>query len=218
MIDTDAENREIRTILAVDASCSDVVVCIIKSGVSLASINIIQRQHSKKLAASINQLLLQADLTWLDISHVAFISGPGSFTGLRIAAATLNGINTALKLPIHHYSSLSVSAVACGETSPIYVLEDARSGEVFSGHYHQHAAIDDDVCLEWQEIIEKPPALYTGTNDLHAQMPNGHYLPPVLARNHALAKTIWDGFSSTMAQQYATPCYLQRSQAERNQR
>ena len=42
--------------------------------------------------------------TWQDITEITFMSGPGSFTGLRIGAAVVNALADQLNIPLfdHH--------------------------------------------------------------------------------------------------------------------
>jgi tRNA threonylcarbamoyladenosine biosynthesis protein TsaB len=69
-----------------------------------------------------------------EVTAVAVGAGPGSFTGLRIAAATAKGIVAALGVPLFAYSSLLAEAAAhraAGGT--VCALFDARNREVYAG-------------------------------------------------------------------------------------
>jgi len=58
----------------------------------------------RELAATINNnievLLSEAGKTYADMGAILFYSGPGSFTGLRIGAATANTLAYSLQIPI----------------------------------------------------------------------------------------------------------------------
>lgn len=55
---------------------------------------------SEMLLSLIDNLLEQNTLKFSDLSGLILARGPGSFTGLRIGAASLNGLAYALEIPI----------------------------------------------------------------------------------------------------------------------
>lgn len=57
-------------------------------------------QQSSKLLPSIERILKRAGLKLTGLKGVAVISGPGSFTALRVGIATANGLAYALNIPI----------------------------------------------------------------------------------------------------------------------
>lgn len=59
---------------------------------------------AEKLLQFIKDKLAENDYTWQDITEIEFMSGPGSFTGLRIGAAVVNTLSHELKIPLkdHH--------------------------------------------------------------------------------------------------------------------
>jgi len=59
------------------------------------------RQHSEKLLAAIDALLAKQGFEKKDISGVAAVEGPGSFTSLRIGIATANALAEGLSVPAY---------------------------------------------------------------------------------------------------------------------
>ena len=59
---------------------------------------------AEKLLSFIKDKLNENDKTWQDISEITFMSGPGSFTGLRIGATIVNTLAHELNVPLkdHH--------------------------------------------------------------------------------------------------------------------
>lgn len=78
----------------------------------------------------------QAGVTLADCDAVAVTLGPGSFTGIRIGLATVQGLAAARHWPVHTTDSLSAFAAACAPGDWIRgVIFDARRGEVYAALY-----------------------------------------------------------------------------------
>lgn len=87
------------------------------------------RGQGSALAARVRDVLADAGRTVDDLSAVACVVGPGSFTGIRVAVATAQGMASALGIP-----TLSVTATeawALTTQGPVVVALDARRGEVY---------------------------------------------------------------------------------------
>lgn len=61
-------------------------------------------EMAEKLLEFIQEKLQENNKTWNDISELEFMSGPGSFTGLRIGASVINILADQLNIPVfdHH--------------------------------------------------------------------------------------------------------------------
>jgi tRNA threonylcarbamoyladenosine biosynthesis protein TsaB len=98
------------------------------------------RTHAERLPGDITSLLSGArvDLKQIDVFAVA--AGPGSFTGLRIGIATIQGLAFALDRPVVAVSTLDALARIAAEStsqSPALVAAwmDAQRSEVFAALY-----------------------------------------------------------------------------------
>ena len=95
-----------------------------------------KKTHSQTLLPMLDELgrLLELDLSSVDAIAVA--GGPGSFTGLRIGAATAKGLGLALKKPLIHVPTVDALAYnlwgAAGLVCPIM---DAKRSQVYTGIY-----------------------------------------------------------------------------------
>ena len=58
---------------------------------------------AEKLLAFIKDKLEENNKTWQDIAEITFMSGPGSFTGLRIGATVVNTLAHELKIPLYDH-------------------------------------------------------------------------------------------------------------------
>jgi len=214
--------------LALDMACGEIAACVLRGDQYFLAPTTISPAHgrmrSTTIVPAIQTLLDQAELDWSQLNGLAFGFGPGAFTGLRIAAATLAGINAGLHLPVLHLSSLAITArqTELSDRQPVHVLEDARAGEVFSGCYQHGLASKADACLSWDTIKTMPPGLYCCHTEPPLALEQWVRVPLTLPRSEALALTAQatcKRITISDDQQlptYPTPVYLQLSQAERN--
>jgi len=177
------------------------------------------KQHSDSVLPLLQSLLHEAGITWTDLKLLALGQGPGSFTGLRIAAASMAGINASLKLPIWGMSSLAITSMQVGSKEDVWVIEDARAQEVFLGCYQQGIPQQNDICLHISKLdsIFKGQA-YVCSSDFHVGGQTWHRLPFTYDRAHAMSRLIQQNIDTLNIQSLPTevqPNYLQLSQAER---
>jgi tRNA threonylcarbamoyladenosine biosynthesis protein TsaB len=121
-------------ILALDTSSDACSAALWKDGEVLEDFQLLPRQHAQAILPQIKQLLAEADLTLEQLDGVAFGRGPGSFTGLRIAAATAQGLALAHDLPVIPVSTLQALAWTAQNkyyARKILTLLDARMDEVY---------------------------------------------------------------------------------------
>lgn len=117
--------------------------------------DIAPRQHTSLLPKMMNAVLEEAGCLKSDLDLCAFCNGPGAFTGVRIAAATAQGIGIALNIPLVAVSTLAtlaqVSIDRQGADSTLVAL-DARMGEVYWAVYRRENNIAQ---LTGEERIDK---------------------------------------------------------------
>ncbi|MBQ2695419.1 tRNA (adenosine(37)-N6)-threonylcarbamoyltransferase complex dimerization subunit type 1 TsaB [Candidatus Saccharibacteria bacterium] len=61
------------------------------------------RDLAEGLLKFIQDKLSENNTTWTDITKITFMSGPGSFTGLRIGASVVNTLAHELKIPLYDH-------------------------------------------------------------------------------------------------------------------
>jgi tRNA threonylcarbamoyladenosine biosynthesis protein TsaB len=71
-----------------------------------------------------------------NLCAIALLTGPGSFTGLRVGVATAKAMAYALRIPTVEVDTLDVIASQCPVTSrSLYAILDAYRGQVFAAEY-----------------------------------------------------------------------------------
>ncbi|MFV1984122.1 MAG: tRNA (adenosine(37)-N6)-threonylcarbamoyltransferase complex dimerization subunit type 1 TsaB [Thiohalomonadales bacterium] len=125
-------------ILAFDTSTAACSVALSYDDLIINEHIIQPRGHANLILSMIESLLGTAGITLSDISIISFGQGPGSFTGLRIAAGVCQGISYSQNIPVIALSSLRILAQgAYRETQQknIAILQDARMSEIYWGCY-----------------------------------------------------------------------------------
>ena len=90
--------------------------------------------RSELVMAAVDLLLRAAGLERGALEGVVASRGPGSFTGVRVALATAQGLATALGVPAHGYSSLLAQA-ARTEALECLAVQPARRGFAYAQRY-----------------------------------------------------------------------------------
>jgi tRNA threonylcarbamoyladenosine biosynthesis protein TsaB len=89
---------------------------------------------SEWLLPNVHALLAEAGVTLKMLDGIAFGAGPGSFTGLRLAAGCAQGLAYGLDLPVLGIGTLEALALASGENK-VFACLDARMNEVYVAAY-----------------------------------------------------------------------------------
>ncbi|HEU4618618.1 MAG TPA: tRNA (adenosine(37)-N6)-threonylcarbamoyltransferase complex dimerization subunit type 1 TsaB [Gammaproteobacteria bacterium] len=130
-------------LLAIETS-SAVGTVALACGIDIAEREIpTPREQTQRLLPLVEALMSEAGLRFADLDAIAFGRGPGSFTGLRIAAATAQGLALGADLPVAPVSSLQALAERAARehgASCVLTCVDARMGEVYSALYERAAA------------------------------------------------------------------------------
>lgn len=123
-------------ILSLETSSKYCSVAIHNNENLLAEAEVHQNQaHGSKLAVLIEEVKRSSNIDWKDLQAVAVSSGPGSYTGLRIGAATAKGLCYSLKIPLISIGTLDLMAYQMSRSVEnnklLCPMLDARRMEVY---------------------------------------------------------------------------------------
>ena len=125
-------------IAALDSSGLVATVAVTENGVLTGEYTTnYKKTHSQTLLPMLDELKRMIDLELESIDAIAVAKGPGSFTGLRIGAATAKGLAQALEKPIIPVPTVDALAYNLyGTDKLICPIMDARRSQVYTGLYH----------------------------------------------------------------------------------
>ena len=126
-------------ILSIETSSACCSVCIKTDQLETQLYeNVAPNTHGEIIFEFIEMALKESEINKEDLDYIAFGSGPGSFTGLRVGCSVVQGLGYGLKVPVIPISSLRIIAQqAIEKLSPkkIVVINDAHMEELYVGEY-----------------------------------------------------------------------------------
>ncbi len=128
-------------ILALDTSTDTCSVALYRDGEVAARCEVLPRQHNRRILSMLEEILPGGKLREYGVEAIAYACGPGSFTGLRIAASAVQGLAFSQQLPVIPVSTLACltqTALHTGVVQPgqlVLSVLDARVNEIYAGLY-----------------------------------------------------------------------------------
>jgi tRNA threonylcarbamoyladenosine biosynthesis protein TsaB len=153
---------------------------------------------SAQLVPQIAALLAKHGFSKTDIGGFAVVSGPGSFTGVRVGLAAIKALAEVLQKPIAAVSLLEAIAVSGGSPGRVTAVMDAGRGEVYAGEYEvqgDDARLRQERLLTRAELLERALGSTVVTADHNlAEAVRGTGLPVAeieLPRSDVIARRGW---------------------------
>lgn len=187
-------------------------------------------QYSERLVPTIAELLARHGIERSGIGLIAVASGPGSFTGLRIAMATVKGLAEAFSTPVIDISVLEAIALASGIKGKVVAALDAQRSEVFFGEYMVAPSIPESARMNREALAgfedftallaqgDQPPKVFTPDDALSARLQEAGISAQIMARPsaEAFARIAYGKFLAGARADVAAldANYLRRSDAE----
>ena len=146
-------------ILGIESAALVASVAIIDENVTIAEYTTnFKKTHSETLLPMLNEIVKMTGVDLKELSAIAISGGPGSFTGLRIGAASAKGLGLALDLPLIHVPTLDAMALNIYSSNALIVpIMDARRNQVYTGIYkndHQLEVVRESMAVSIDELLD----------------------------------------------------------------
>lgn len=226
-------------IFAIEASGPVAGCALLEDGELIAEYSLqYKKKHAQSLVPMMQEMKEMTELDLKTVDAIAITKGPGSFTGLRIGAATAKGMGLALEKPIIPVPTVDALAYNLfGVQGLICPIMDARRGQVYTGLYRyedmlvtvlaQHVgALSNMIRLlnhSGERVTFVGDAVPVYEKELTEQLTVPFsFAPPHMSRQRAgtVAALAWDcwqeqGEECMVSADDFRPEYLRLSQAER---
>jgi tRNA threonylcarbamoyl adenosine modification protein YeaZ len=121
-------------ILAFDTSAAHCAAALLlpdalNAGRVIQRLEPMEKGQAERLIPLLEEVLAEGGVGWADLKALAVGTGPGNFTGVRIAVAAARGLALGLGIPAVGVTRLE--ALAHGLPRPLTVVEDARRSDVY---------------------------------------------------------------------------------------
>ncbi len=172
-------------ILAIDTATEACSAALLVDETIHARYELAPQQHARLILPMMEALLVESGCTLAQLDGLAFGRGPGSFTGVRIAASVIQGLAFATDLPVVGISTLAALAqqvVDEHQASAVLTAFDARMEQVYWGAYwRQESGL---VQLQGEEQVCDP-----------------HEVPMPEGRDWVAAGSGWSAYGDVLARQ-----------------
>ncbi|MGD9940358.1 MAG: tRNA (adenosine(37)-N6)-threonylcarbamoyltransferase complex dimerization subunit type 1 TsaB [Clostridia bacterium] len=145
-------------------------------------------RHAERLMGAVDFCLSEAGLVKADVDLFACAGGPGSFTGLRIAMASIKGMAYGLGKPFVSVPSLDAMAADWAGTSPVIVpVMDAKRSHFYFGVYESGRLVSGP----HDDTLERMLALASGYPEVLFVGPDAEMLDPAIQDRTGFRRAEW---------------------------
>lgn len=146
-------------VLGLDTTGSHCACAIVDDSHVLARVSEpMKRGHAERLAPMVANALQTAGLSAKDIDRIGVCTGPGSFTGQRVALAFARGFALPHRLPVIGLDALRIKAQEIRfsqNDALIGVMRDIRRGQVFYGSYQSGEPLSPPRAMSLAEVEQE---------------------------------------------------------------
>ena len=218
-------------LMCVDTSGPSAGLALVRDGELIYEATLVNKlTHSVNLMPMAEEALRSSGLEMKDIGLFAAVAGPGSFTGVRIGVAAVQGMAQGLNklcLPVNALEALAFGLL-CDE-HVVCPIRDARAGQVYGAAFRAGRRLMEDAVLKLPEYLEEIRPMggrFVFTGDgvpvsrekvMKALGERAVFAPPHLSllKAGSAAMIAWDTRDQAVQPHELLPLYLRRPQAER---
>lgn len=144
-------------IAALDSSGLVASVAVLEDDVLVAEYTVnYKKTHSQTLLPMLEEIRRMVELDLGSLDAIAVCAGPGSFTGLRIGAATAKGLGLALGIPLIPVPTMDGLAYNLyGTDKLVCPMMDARRNQVYTGIYEYTAPGSQEEFYTLKKLMEQ---------------------------------------------------------------
>ena len=206
-------------ILVLDASTPVVAVALAKDGEVRAEISISARGASEVLLPAVDAALSLAGEDLAAMERLVVGVGPGTFTGIRVAAATARALSLGTGAALSRNSTLAaLAAPALSCYKDVLAVLDAKRGQVFAQRFSKVGPTTEISCVKPEDLPARDAPLVVGDGavryrDALAALgpipPDGSPLHRVTATGHVLSADL-----TPVSPEELVPTYVREPDAE----
>lgn len=208
-------------ILALDASTPVTTVAIARENGRevLAEISVTARGASETLLPAVHAALELAGEDLGSVARVLTGVGPGTFTGIRIAAATARALSAGTGIPLSKNSTLdALAAPALSCSDDVLAMLDAKRGQIFARRYSKVGPTTGIYCLRPEELSVEGGPFVVGDGAVRYREdlsglgripPDGSPLHRVTAVGHVISADL-----TLVSPEELVPIYVREPDAE----
>lgn len=214
-------------VLAVDTTTRTGSLAVARDGAVLAEmVGDGERTHGERLPGEIDLVLARAGVPLEAVDLFAVAAGPGSFTGLRVGIAAVQGLALAQGRKVVPVSSLEALArLGAVPDGLVAAWMDAQRGQVFAALYERHGTeprlLDGPVSLPpsavldtWAGLLEQSKVTFAGDGALRyvslvqERQPGATVLAPLPALAGTIAQIATARAQAAVAPHAIVPVYV----------
>lgn len=117
------------TLLAFDTAAAHCAAALLCGGRTLVRVEPMDRGQAERLFPMLSEVLAEAGIGWHHLDGIGVGTGPGNFTGIRIAVSAARGLALGLGIPAVGVDAFE--ALREGHDGPCACAVDARRNQVF---------------------------------------------------------------------------------------
>ena len=169
-----------------------------------------KQTHSKKLMSAVEDILEKAALKLTDLDFLAVVTGPGSFTGIRIGIATIKALAFAANLKVVAVTAFDIMAYNVEKESALAIIDAGRDNFYICGYENKKAVLPptyaplDEVLRLSQKYS---PLSFSKINGLNTQ---------IMSKTGGLVAAVLADADNRLDRNSLKGLYIRKSQAEEN--